>query len=135
MRDKNSLKVTLDKTERVCYPSVSKTKKRGDAMRYSQVKRAIKQSDKDTVRDILSKYGEDVLTSALDLDIPPDRIDEAYIGAYKDDEDFAQTMAEETGDIDFRSLPWPLTCIDWEFAAKEVMYDYAASDGHYFRNI
>jgi len=104
-------------------------------MRYSQVKRAIKQSDKDTVRDVLKVYGEEVLGAALELDIPPDQIDEAYTGQYKDDKDFAQTLAEETGDIDFRNLPWPLTCIDWESAAKELMYDYAEAYGHYFRNI
>ncbi len=59
---------------------------------------------------------------------------EAFEGTYKNDEDFAYHMAEETGAID-NSASWPYTCIDWEQAAKELMYDYFESNGFYFRNI
>ena len=27
------------------------------------------------------------------------------------------------------------TCIDWEFASRELMYDYFEVDGYYFRNL
>lgn len=91
--------------------------------------------------DLLNEIAEadpscdwDVISAAIDCDIQPEDIDEAYQGSYKDDEDFAEEMAESCGMID-KSLNWPYTCIDWERAARELMYDYTESEGHYFRNI
>jgi len=60
--------------------------------------------------------------------------EEAYAGAYSDDEEFAQDMAEQAGDVP-KDLHWPYTCINWEQAAKELMYDYTEQDGFYFRNL
>ena len=40
--------------------------------------------------------------------------------------EYAQELAEETGDIDFSKLSWPLTCIDWEQAARELQMDYTS---------
>uniref|UniRef100_A0A6H2A6A8 Putative bacterial antirestriction protein n=1 Tax=viral metagenome TaxID=1070528 RepID=A0A6H2A6A8_9ZZZZ len=59
--------------------------------------------------------------------------EEAYQGQYRSDEDFAQNMAEELGTIN-QDAQWPNNCIDWEYASKELMYDYSDSDGYYFRN-
>ncbi len=42
--------------------------------------------------------------------------------------DYAQELAEDTSDIDFSKLQWPLTCIDWEQAARELKYDYFSVD-------
>jgi len=58
---------------------------------------------------------------------------DAYQGKYDSDEDFAQEMAEQLGYLD-RNVSWPYTCIDWEWAARELMYDYFESNGHYFRS-
>jgi antirestriction protein len=58
---------------------------------------------------------------------------EAYSGQWDNDRDFAQNMAEETG---FEAAEeWPARCIDWDYAARELMFDYWESGGHYFRNI
>lgn len=58
--------------------------------------------------------------------------EDAYIGEYASPEDFAQSMAEEceyiTGDE-----KWPFSCIDWKWAARELMYDYIEINGYYFR--
>lgn len=81
-----------------------------------------------------SNYDIDVFEAAHDCDIPFEDVDEAYQGEYDDDEDFAYRMALETSDFK-RGMPWPLNCIDWEYAAKELMYDYSESNGHYFRNL
>lgn len=100
----------------------------------SNLKEAIKESDKQTVRDVLKNYSEDVLKAAIDLDIRPSDIEECYQGEFRNDVDFAQEMAEQLDAIK-PNQAWPYTCIDWKFAAKELMYDYAESGGHYFRNI
>lgn len=63
-----------------------------------------------------------------------DDASEAYQGEYSNDQDFAQSMAEELGLIK-ENVGWPYTCIDWEFAAKELMYDYSEENGFYFRNL
>lgn len=42
-------------------------------------------------------------------------------------EEYAQELAEDIGAID-RDAKWPMNCIDWEQAAKELKYDYMAVD-------
>jgi antirestriction protein len=58
---------------------------------------------------------------------------DVYSGKYDSDEDFAQDMAEQCGMLQDK-ISWPYTCIDWEWAARELMYDYIEENGHYFRN-
>ena len=59
---------------------------------------------------------------------------EAYVGYYTSDVHFAQKMAEQLGLRD-DDIQWPYTCIDWDKAARELMYDYSEINGHYFRNL
>jgi antirestriction protein len=57
--------------------------------------------------------------------------EDAYQGTWSSDEEFAQEMAEMSG---YRaSNEWPYYCINWDFAARELMYDYFESGGYYFR--
>lgn len=79
-------------------------------------------------------YDIDVVEAALECGVSPSDIDEAYSGSFKDDEEFAEDMAEQVGAID-RDAKWPMNCIDWEYAAKELMYDYSEHNGYYFRNL
>lgn len=58
---------------------------------------------------------------------------DAYVGTYQSDEEFAEELAEEMGFIT-SNAKWPYTCIDWEQAARDLMYDYFQVDGHYFHN-
>lgn len=59
--------------------------------------------------------------------------EEAYTGKYNSDEDFAEDMAEQLGYMK-EAKSWPFNCIDWDHAARELMYDYFENNGHYFRN-
>lgn len=79
-------------------------------------------------------YSLDIYEAAHKADIQLCDVSECYSGEFKSDEDFAQDIAEQLGAID-KNASWPQTCIDWEQAAKELMYDYVESNGHYFRNI
>ena len=79
-------------------------------------------------------YEIEVVEAALNCGVEPDDIDEAYQGEYESDEDFARSIAEELGLIN-KNAKWPYTCIDWGFAAKELMYDYSESNRHYFRDM
>lgn len=65
-------------------------------------------------------------------DVAISDIEEAYSGSYDSDEEFAEDMADQCG----YKIPneWPFRCIDWEWAARELMCDYMEHDGHYFRN-
>ena len=74
----------------------------------------------------------EVVEAALECGVSLCDIDEAYSGTFDDDEDFAQEMAESLGEID-KNAAWPMNCINWEYAAKELMYDYSSHNGHYFR--
>lgn len=52
-------------------------------------------------------------------------------------EDYARELAEDIGACD-PDAPWPISCIDWEEAAKQLKYDYFAvtfgSDDYLIRN-
>lgn len=74
---------------------------------------------------------KDIIDAGLDCEIPLDSIMEAFQGEYDNDADFAQQRAEETGAITY-SEKWPLNCIDWHKAARELMFDNVESNGHYF---
>lgn len=63
-----------------------------------------------------------------------DEAEEAFAGEYTDDEAFAQELADELGSIK-DDTQWPYTCIDWDKASEELMYDYFESNGYYFRNV
>ena len=68
-----------------------------------------------------------------DLDEFFDALEESYSGQYDNDIDFAQDMHEQTGDS--ISDSWPHNCIDWDRAARDLMFDYFESNGYYFRNL
>lgn len=76
----------------------------------------------------------EIVAAGVYLGIDLDNIEEAYQGQYKDDEDFAQELAEEIGAID-NNASWPNYCIDWERAARDIMMDYCEHEGYYFRNL
>ena len=59
------------------------------------------------------------------------RIEENYIGEYDSDEEFAEELLIQTDSIP-ANLPSYLY-IDWERTARDIMMDYSASNGHYFR--
>lgn len=83
----------------------------------------------DIPKDVAESYV--ALTGDDDLN----DIEEAFEGQYDSDEEFAMTMAENLGSVDFKNLYWPQTCIDWQDASKELMYDYMEIDGYYFRHL
>jgi antirestriction protein len=60
-----------------------------------------------------------------------DNFDEAYQGQYGSDEDFAQELCEDCGDIP-KDLPGYIH-IDWERTAGDIMVDYEEENGYYFR--
>lgn len=60
--------------------------------------------------------------------------EDAYTGKFDSDEDFAQHLAAEMGLID-DNASWPNTCINWGWAAHEIMFDYYESNGYYFRSM
>lgn len=41
-------------------------------------------------------------------------------------EDYAQELADDIG-ANIDDVKWPLTCIDWTQAAKELQYDYSVA--------
>ena len=68
-----------------------------------------------------------------DIDAFFDALEESYSGEFNSDEAFAEDMAEQIG---FEQPDaWPYNCIDWERAARDLMFDYYSHNGHYFRSI
>jgi hypothetical protein len=89
------------------------------------------------------------LIAELDADgIDPDTLDDAYQGraeGYSEERagaDYAQQLAEDTGDINWKTLRWPLTCIDWDAAWRELemgdgyrLHDLGGGDWLVFRAV
>ena len=92
------------------------------------------------LKEYIDKAGDDeftdldVFAAAMDLEIDPEDVAETYSGKYDSDVLFAQEMAEQCTVMD-ELANWPQRCIDWAQAAREIMYDYSQSNGHYFLNI
>lgn len=76
----------------------------------------------------------DIIEAGVNCGVNFSDIEGAYSGRYSSDENFASDMAEQLGAID-NNAQWPNNCIDWELAARELMYDHSEYNGHYFRNI
>jgi hypothetical protein len=89
------------------------------------------------------------LIAELDADgIDPDTLNDAYQGraeGYSEERagaDYAQQLAEDTGDINGKTLRWPLTCIDWDAAWRELemgdgyrLHDLGGGDWLVFRAV
>lgn len=89
------------------------------------------------------------LIAELDADgIDPDNVEDAYQGraeGYSEERagaDYAQQLAEDTSDIDWGKLQWPLTCIDWDAAWRELvlgdgyrLHDLGGGDWLVFRSV
>ncbi len=95
----------------------------------------------DVVLAQMEEYGidEDQLDACkayLETGISDDLSDfeESYSGQFANDEEFAKEQAESMGAIK-DDISWPYSCIDWEWAARELMMDYSEDNGYYFRNI
>ena len=54
--------------------------------------------------------------------IDEDSFRESYCGAYSSGEEYAQELAHELGSIP-EDAAWPLTCIDWEGAWRDLRFD------------
>lgn len=99
-------------------------------------------TDEITLKELIEKekWDKDAVIAYLKLGIGDDDLsdfEEAYQGQYKSDIDFAQEQADNIGANVGRNEPmqWPMYCIDWEYAARELMMDYSEQDGYYFRNL
>lgn len=95
----------------------------------STVERLIEELDTHTDDDAIAAYvelvGEEYATA--------EGFQDSYQGFYFSDEHFAEEFATSIG---FETTPsWPASCIDWEQAARELMYDYSELNGYYFRNL
>ena len=75
----------------------------------------------------------DIWEAARDCSIEFSNVDESYAGQFYGDEEFAQDLCEQLGEIP-KDLPSYIH-IDWESTASELMYDFCESNGHYFRNM
>lgn len=80
-------------------------------------------------------HNPEALALYVDAGYDAEDFEDAYQGEFNSDEDFAQNMAEECGYMDKAPPSWPFNCIDWEWAARELMHDYFEVSGHYFRYI
>jgi antirestriction protein len=85
--------------------------------------------------DILKNCHEpDALMAYVEYGNDAGDFEEAYAGQYDSDADFAQDMAEQLDCLD-KNSSWPQNCINWDLAARDLMYDYFETSGYYFRSI
>jgi antirestriction protein len=68
------------------------------------------------VPDALLKYAS---ATGISLAQAAEEFEDAYCGEYSNGEEFAQQIAEDIGALD-RDAKWPMTCIDWAAAWREL---------------
>lgn len=76
----------------------------------------------------------EVIDAGLYLGFDLLNIEEAYEGKFDTDTDFAICFASDTGATDI-DASWPFTCVDWDWAARDLMLDYSEHNHHYFRSL
>ena len=81
-----------------------------------------------------TSYDLEVFEAGIEADVEICNIEEAYSGKFDSDIEFAENMADELGLMN-DAQSWPFNCINWEIAAKELMYDYNSANGYYFRSL
>lgn len=83
--------------------------------------------------DALASYLANTGESVTELDV--DTFEDAYAGEWSSGADYAADLADQIGAVP-DDASWPLSCIDWERAWRELTYDgYWISDaGHVFRS-
>lgn len=97
------------------------------AAEYARWVELLEPSDMEAFRAYLSNgydFDEDAVENFQD----------AYQGEYGSNIEFAQELADQIDAIP-EDLPWPISCIDWDHAARELMYDYFEENGYYFRSM
>lgn len=73
----------------------------------------------------------EVFIAGLEFGIDIENIEDAYVGQYNSDAEFAEHLTNESYDL--KSFPSFLE-IDWESTASNIMYDYCEDNGYYFSN-
>jgi antirestriction protein len=76
----------------------------------------------------------EIVDAAIYCGITAENFEDAYCGKHESDKDFAYDQADQLGGLE-EDMVWPYTCIDWDRAARELMYDYEEHKGHYFRSL
>ena len=102
-------------------------------MTYTEAKKCLKDTDKDTLQELIEEFGEDLVRQYQADGHGLDSMQEAYNGEWDSDEDFVQNLLEDCGTIP-KDIPH-YVYIDWERTARDVMMDYFEIDGHYFRSL
>ena len=90
----------------------------------------------DKEHKVITEYGEEAIDAYVNLygELDTDKFEESYQGKYSSDVEFAREIASQLGEIS-DDLTWPHYCIDWEWAARELMIDSSEENGYYFREL
>ena len=102
-------------------------------MKYTEVKACLKNTDRDTLKDLLGQFDEDLICKYQGEGNSLDTMQEAYQGKFYSDEGFVEYLCQECGDIP-KDLP-SYVYIDWERTARDIMTDFFEVNGHYFRSM
>ena len=79
-------------------------------------------------------YADNLTLDLLEVEDWMSEADENYSGEFYNDEEFAESLLEETEDLS--SLPNLIRYnLDWSGIARDIMHDYFEVSGHYFRNV
>lgn len=83
--------------------------------------------------EALDNVDKEILEAGIALDIPLDKIDEAYYGSFDSDEDLAYDYVESTGM--FANVPETVqTYFDYERFGHDLSMDYLQYGTHYFHS-
>ena len=101
-------------------------------MKYSEIKEILKKHDKDTIKELIEEFDDDLVYEYYNQGYDLSSMQEAYQGKYHNDADFVKQLLEDCGDLP--ELP-AYVYIDMDRTAEDVMMDYFEINGHYFRSM
>lgn len=81
--------------------------------------------------DLCQRLGAEAVDAAVDCEIPLDRFHELYNGSFNCDEAFAMNHADNIGLL--QDVPEHIAqYFDWSAYARDLMFSFSSSNGHYF---
>jgi antirestriction protein len=79
-----------------------------------------------------TNLAEEAVLGGFEYGIPLDKLNDAYMGEWESDADFAHYLMHDSGSVP-EDLPAFITChIDWAGVARDLMTEYVEVSGHYF---
>ena len=100
---------------------------------YNETKELINSLGRGEIESIIKRYGVEMVKAAVEVEISPSYIEDAFVGVFESKVEFAQEQVSDITD-EIAKKHWYIK-IDWEETANRIMEDYDEENNFYFKRM